>query len=141
MRTTVILLVIVAMVESRAQVFDPVLHDLHTLSGLQFCEKYSIEPDGTSFSEEDVAVTKLIWSLSDIRSVDRELRGKGTPTVTMIVSRPGGNSQYYVVGHYQARHGVFVRMSFYRIHESTRKIQFQSLDNFINDEWRPVDRN
>jgi hypothetical protein len=120
------------------QNLDSAQLDLENLSDIDFFNKYSFHDKTTS--SEDIRVTKLIWSLEQVRKVDKSLRQKGVRTFTMVDSRPSKENPYYIVGHYQLPTPDHLsRMSFYRVDVSKKTVDYQGLDDFIKDKWRRVE--
>ncbi|HTJ47916.1 MAG TPA: hypothetical protein VL443_00580, partial [Cyclobacteriaceae bacterium] len=78
---------------------DSVQLDLKKLSDTDFFRKYSFYDK--TISKEDIKVTKLIWSLKQLREVDKSLRQKGIRTFTIVDNRPSKENPYYIIGHYQ----------------------------------------
>lgn len=123
---------------SFGQTIDSVALDLKQLSGLQFFKKYSIYDN--TITNEDIEVTKQVWSLGQVRAVDKELRLKGLPTLTRIDERPTKDSPYYIVGHYQLpTHDHLTRMSFYRVDIVNKTVEYQDLNDFVKDKWKRLD--
>jgi hypothetical protein len=122
----------------QGQRIDSAQMDLKRLSGIDFFKKYSIYNHTTS--EEDVKVTKLVWSLGQLRTVDKYLRDKGVRTFTRIDERPSTASRYYIIGHYQLpTPDHLARMSFYRVDVTNNTIDYQSLDDFVDDKWKKLE--
>lgn len=135
-RTTFILISIFTSLTAWAQDVDSATLDLKVLSDLDFFKKYSVY-DTTSITLEDIKVTKVIWSLRQVREIDKYLRQKGVPTLTWIVERPTKENKFYIIGHYQLpTKDHMTRMSFYRVDTLQNKIDYQSMDDFINDKWK-----
>lgn len=102
---------------------DPVQKDLRDLSGINFCKKYSFYDVSTSAN--DVRVTKILWNVRAIRTVDYSLREKGIPTFTQIGQCPSKGNPYYLLGHYQQpTPDHLARMSFYKIDVRKQTIYF-----------------
>jgi len=110
--------------------------DLKKLSDLEFSKKYS----AYTTAEEDLKVTKFIWSSKHLRAVDKELKEKGVPTLTMIDVRPSNESKCYIIGHYQLpTPDHLFRMSFYRFDLKNKTIDFQNLNDLLEDKWKRVE--
>ena len=120
------------------QDIDSVQGDLKKLSDIDFFKKYSFYDK--TISKEDIKVTKLIWSLKQLREVDASLRQKGVQTFTIIANRPSKENPHYIIGHYQLpTPDHLVRMSYYRLNILNKKIDYQDLDDFIKDKWKRVE--
>src|SRR5664279_889388 len=78
---------------------DSVKLDLKRLSDIEFFKKYNFDEDTPS--SEDMKITKLIWSLKQVRRIDESLRHQDVKTVTIIDNRPSKENPYYIIGHYQ----------------------------------------
>jgi hypothetical protein len=119
------------------QAGDSATMDLKHLSDIDFFKKYSFYDSSTS--NQDIKVTKLIWSLEQVRRTDKYLRQRRVPTFTRIDERPTKKNPYYIVGHYQLPTvDHLTRMSYYRIDTLLKTIDYQNLDDFINDRWKKV---
>ena len=137
-RTIVTFVSLMACLTVRGQHLDSVQLDLKHLKNLEFFKKYSFYDNTTT--NKDMKVTKIIWSLHHLRSVDESLREKGVKTVTIIDKRPSKENPYYLIGHYQllpATDHMF-RMSLYRVDISTNTVDYQSWGDFIKDKWKRV---
>lgn len=139
-RTTLIPTLIFISVSAWGQGIDSASIDLKRLTDLDFFKKYSVVADNTSsIAKQDVKITKLIWSLRQVREVDRSLRQKGVPTVTMIVEQPTKENKFYLIGHYQLpTKDHMARMSYYRVDTLQNKIEYQNMDDFLDDKWKKV---
>ncbi len=120
-----------------AQTVDSAALDLRQLTDLEFFKKYSFFDNTTT--KEDIQVTKLVWSLGQLREIDNGLRLKGVPTMTRIDERPTKENPYYIVGHYQLpTEDHLTRMSFYRVDMLKQTIDYQDMDDFLKDKWKRV---
>jgi hypothetical protein len=120
------------------QGIDSAQLDLKNLSDIDFFKRYSFYDQ--TISKDDIKVTKLIWSLSQLRTVDKGLRQQGVRTFTRIDDRPSGKSQYYIIGHYQLpTPDHLTRMSFYRVDMTNNTVDYQSLDDFTEDKWKRLE--
>jgi hypothetical protein len=139
-RTTLILTLVFINLTIWGQGIDSASIDLKRLTDLDFFKKYSVVADNiSSTAKQDFKITKLIWSLGQVRETDRYLRQKGVPTVTMIVERPTKENKFYAIGHYQLpTKDHMTRMAFYRVDTLQNKIDYQNLDDFLNDKWKKV---
>ncbi|PZR10863.1 MAG: hypothetical protein DI539_21050 [Flavobacterium psychrophilum] len=137
-RTILILTLIATCHIGQGQSIDSAQQDLKNLSDIDFFRKYSF--DDQTLSKDDIKVTKLIWSLSQLRTIDKGLRQQGVRTLTRIDARPSGKSQYYIIGHYQLpTPDHLARISFYRVDMKNKTIDYQSLDDFIGDKWKRLE--
>jgi hypothetical protein len=137
-RTTLITTLVFLSVTAWGQGIDSAAIDLKKLKDLDFFKKYSVY-DNNSITKHDIRITKLIWSLGQVRETDKYLRQKGVPTVTMIVDRPTKDNKFYVIGHYQLpTKDHMTRMSFYRVDTLQNKIDYQNLDDLMMDKWKKV---
>jgi hypothetical protein len=112
--------------------------DLKNLSGIEFFKKYSFYDK--TISSEDIRVTKLVWSLEQVSSIDKALRQNGVRTFTRIDDKPSKENPYYIIGHYQQpTPDHLARMSYYRVNILEKTIDYQSLDDFVIDKWSRID--
>jgi hypothetical protein len=119
------------------QGIDSVSVDLTRLTDLDFFNKYSLYDN--SINQQDIKITKLIWSLDQVKKTNSSLRKKGIPTVTRIDERPTEANRFYVVGHYQLpTSDHLTRMSFYRVDTLRKTIAYQNLDDFARDRWKRI---
>jgi hypothetical protein len=119
----------------QGQSLDSAAFDLKNLSDIDFFKKYSFYEKTTS--EDDINVTKLIWSLPQLKAVDKGLRQQGVRTFTRVDDRPSSENPYYIIGHYQLpTPDHLVRMSFYRVDMTKKTIDYQNLDDFTEDKWK-----
>lgn len=139
-RTTLILILVFTKLTVWGQGIDSASIDLKRLTDLAFFKKYSLVPNNNSpVSKQDLKITKLIWSLGQVRETDRYFRQEGVSTVTMIVERPTTENKFYVIGHYQLpTKDHMARMSFYRVDTLKNKIDYQNLDDFLTNKWTKV---
>lgn len=137
-RVIILLTIILHALAAKGQVVDSAALDLKRLSDIDFVKRYCVYNDD-HMSKEEIKITKLIWSLEHLRTVDKLLRAKGTPTVTMIVEKPEKENPYYVVGHYQIPvPDHMARMSFYRVDTLRKTIDYQDISDFIEDKWKRI---
>jgi hypothetical protein len=137
LRTTFILTLFFASLTTFGQGIDSVSVDLKRLTDLDFFSKYSFYDN--SINQQDIKITKLIWSLDQVRKTNSSLRQKGISTVTRIDERPTEANRYYVVGHYQLpTSDHLTRMSFYRVDTLQKTIDYQNLDDFAKDRWKRI---
>jgi hypothetical protein len=112
--------------------------DLRGVSSIDFYKQHTFYDD--TVYDEDIKMIKLIWSLDQFRKIDKALRRKGIQTLTRIDDRPSEGNQYYVIGYYQLpTPDHLTRMSYYRVDLSNKTVEYQSLDDFVNDKWRKVE--
>lgn len=139
LRTTLISTFIFISVSAWGQGIDSASIDLKRLTDVDFFKKYSLAENISSIAKQDIKITKLIWSLGQVREADAYLRQNGVPTVTMIVERPTKENNFYLIGHYQLpTKDHMTRMSFYRVDTLQNKIDYQNLDDFANHKWKRV---
>ena len=121
----------------KAQIIDSATFDLGHLPDTAFFKKYNVQRDIVSV--HDIKITKLIWSLKQVRETDTDLRSKGVSTFTEIVQRSDGSNEYFLVAHYQMPvPGKLTRMSYYRVNKGTMKIEYQDIDDFVKGEWKKL---
>ncbi len=136
-RTFIISTLILTNLAASGQTLDSVTIDLNHLTGLNFFQKYSFYD--ASPTKSDIEVTKLIWSLKQVREVNEELRHKGLQTLTRIDERPTKQNPYYIVGHYQfPTKGHVVRIAFYRVDFLLKAIEYQDINDFAQNKWNTV---
>jgi hypothetical protein len=129
-------LVLISLVAS-GQEPDSVSIDLKRLTDLNFFKKYSFYDDSTT--ETDMKVTKLIWSLKQVREINKGLRHKGVQTLTRIDIRPTNEFPYYLVGHYQLpTKDHITRMAYYRVDPLLTRIDYQDMKDFVQDKWKKI---
>jgi hypothetical protein len=136
-RITLLSTLVLTSVTLWGQELDSVSLDLKRLADQDFFKKYSFYDSSTT--QQDIGVTKLIWSLPQVRKVNQSLRKKGVPTLTRIDQRPTQENPYYLIGHYQlpgADH--LMRMSSYRIDAKLRTIDYQNLNDLIKGKWKRI---
>ena len=138
-RATSLLSLFFISVAVSAQGIDSVALDLKNLTDLEFVYKYSMVFEGSWVSKQDIKVTKLIWSLPQVRKANQDLKEKGGHTVTMVVDRPTKANKFYLVGHYQIpAKDLMPRMAFYRVDTLHNQIEYQDLDDFAHDRWKRI---
>ncbi len=136
-RVIIILTVVSTSLVALGQKLDSVSIDLKRLTDLNFFKKYSFYDDSTT--KKDIEVTKLIWSLGQVREINEGLRHKGVKTLTRIDERPTKENPYYIVGHYQLPTKDHVtRMAFYRVDSLLTTINYQDIKDFAQDKWNKI---
>jgi hypothetical protein len=136
-RVIIILTLVSTSLVAFGQKLDSVSIDLKRLTDLNFFKKYSFYDDSTT--KKDIEVTKLIWSLGQVREINEGLRNKGVKTLTRIDERPTEENPYYIVGHYQLPTRDHVtRMAFYRVDSLLTAIDYQDIKDFSQDKWNKI---
>lgn len=137
-KLTLITTLLLASLTTLGQTVDSAALDLERLSDLDFFKKYSFYDN--KITKQDIEVTKQVWSLGQLREIDKGLRLKGVTTLTRIDERPTKGNPYYIVGHYQLpTPDHLTRMSFYRVDIRHKTIDYQDLDDFQKDKWKRVE--
>ena len=86
LKATLISAIILASLTTSGQAVDSVSLDFNKLSDLDFFKKYSFYD--SSITNEDIQVTRLVWSLEQLRKINKSLRQKGVRSFTIIDERP-----------------------------------------------------
>lgn len=136
-KTIFISTLLAASLTTCGQALDSVSRDLKQLTDLDFFKKYTFYDN--TITNQDIKVTKWVWSLRQLRGIDKSLRQQGVPTFTIIDGRPTKENPYYIIGHYQLpTPDHLTRMSYYRIDTLQKTVDYQNLDDFAKDKWKRI---